>query len=526
MTVAWNASAIDFDIIPEWLIKFSERDFGPDLADEASRVLLDYSHLVGLRKFEITFPNTYSIMNYHEVERVLEMWTDLAARAKSVYSRLPADRRDAFYYHAVYPSVAGANYHSIQIKTALNYQFATERRNSANQLATDILDEFGIDWDLVLEYDQTAGGKWAGIMSTPKFDIGGSSWIPPSKDVLSNISYVQTRQDFDYGFGNLGIYAQGSQSAARQGRICASIDPAFPTEKGFMPVLPAITPYGPEFVTVDLFHRGDSRKSIAWSADVPYEWLHFSHTSGTVSSERLEQRINITVDWSRVPEGFQGEFDVRISWEPEPSFDNMRLAVFNNRAPEDFTGFPDAGGVISIESPHFQRSSSANSNSSVSFQHISHLGSRSESGSIALRPYHEARGDPSTSHRAWVEYDIYLFGNATDQLNATLYVNSALDTDPTLSMHYSLTLDDSSTNPTMTRLLVEPSSVGELPDNWTASVADGVWKRTVVLGDVQPGKHTLRFAANSPELYLEKIVLEYGRAAPSSYLGPPETRRL
>lgn len=526
MTVAWNASAVDFDTIPEWLVTLSQRDFGPDLAGEASRVLFDYSHLVGLRKFEITLPNTYSIMNYHEAERVLQAWTDLAARAKSVHSRLPADRRDPFYYHAVYPSVAGANYHSIQIKTALNYQFAAERRNSANQLATDILDEFGIDWDLVLEYDQAAGGKWAGIMSTPKFDIGSVSWIPPSKDVLPNISYVQTRQDFDYGFGNLGIYAQGSQSAARQGRICASIDPAFPTEKGFKPVLPVITPYGPDFVTVDLFHRGDSRKSIAWSADVPYVWLQFSLTSGTVYSEQLEQRINITVDWSRVPEGFQEEFDVRINWEPEPSFDNLRLTVFNNKVPEGFTGFPDAGGVISIEGSHFQRSSSANSNSSVSFQHIPHLGSRSNSGSIALRPYHEARGNPSASHHAWVEYEIFLFGNATGQLNSTLYINSALDTDPNLPIHYSLTLDDPSTNPTMTRLLLQPSAVGELPDDWTTSVAEGVWKRTAVLGEVQPGKHTLRFGANSPELYLEKIVLEFGRPAPASYLGPPETRWL
>lgn len=296
MALAWNASSIDFDTIPDWLVKVSERDFGTELADEAAQNLMDYSHLVGLRKYEMTIPETYSIMNYHEADRVLALWNGLAKRAEDIYSRLPEDRKDAFYHQAVFPAVAGANYHSIQIKRAQNYQYADERRNSANALAEDILDDFAKDWDLVLEFDKIAGGKWEGIMSTPKFDIGLDTWRPSSRDVLTNISYVQTRQDFDYGFGNLGIYAQGGESASWQGRICASINPSLPTDEGFNPVLPAITPYGPDFVTIDLFHRGDHRKPLAWNAEVEHSWLRLSETEGEVSSDRPEQRINVTVD--------------------------------------------------------------------------------------------------------------------------------------------------------------------------------------------------------------------------------------
>lgn len=525
MDLSWNASRIDFDTIPDYLLKFSERDFGTNLAGEAASVLFDYSHLVGLRKYEMVMPETYSIMNYHEADRVLDSWNELAQRARSVHSRLPKDRCDAFYHHAVYPAVAGANYHSIMINRARNYQFAQERRNSANLVAEDILDDFSTDWDLTVEFDSLADGKWEGIMSTPKFDIAQDTWRPSSRDVITNISYVQTRQDFDYGFGNLGIYAQGSNSASKQGRICASINPTLPTEDSFKPRLPAITPYGPDFLTLDLFHRGDQRKSIAWSAEVPYDWLKLSEISGTVSLEQPEQHINITVDWGAVPEGFKESFVFRIDWEPEPYFDDVEIMVLNHEAPEGFKGFPEIDHVISIEAPHFQRSSDGY----VSFARIPHLGSRSDSGSIALRialrPFHDARTDSSAAQEAWVEYDMYIFGNKTaGDLNATVYVNGCLETDPDLPMKYSLSPDGAAAN--FTRLLLEPPEVGELPDDWAESVADHVWKRTVELGEVKPGKQTLRFAANSPELYLEKIVVEFNRTAPYSYLGPPETRQL
>lgn len=520
MDLAWNTSNIDSNTISNYLEKFSVRDFGPDLAKEAASVLLDYSHLVGMRKFEMTQPETYSILNYHETDRILEAWKDVSERAKSIHSRLPKDRRDAFFHHAVYPAVAGANFYSIMIGRAKNAQYADERRNSANDVASAILDDFAKDWDLVLEYDQLAGGKWAGIMSTPKFDIGLDTWRPSSRDVIKNISYVQTLQDFDYGFGNLGIYAQGSRSAWWQGRICASSDRGFPTEGDFKPRLPALTPYGPDYVTADLFHRGDHRKSIAWSVESPFEWLNVSQTSGVVSSEQPEQRLYFTVDWEAVPADFKGTFDVRVNWEPAPHFDNIVATVLNNQVPVGFSGFPQVDKIISIEAPHFQQSSSGD----VTFEPIPHLGTRSESGSIALRPYTAARENISAAEAAWVDYTIFIFGPDPKPLNMTIYINGALDTDPGLAMMFSLSLDGAFGN--FTRLLLDPPQVGDLPGDWEASVADHVWKRTVVFGEVGLGEHRIRFSVDSPELYLEKIVVEFGEAAPYSYLGPPETMLL
>lgn len=165
--------------------------------------------------------------------------------------------------------------------------------------------------------------------------------------------------------------------------------------------------------------------------------------------------------------------------------------------PDGFTGFPESNGVVSIQAPHSQRSSSG----AVSFNRIEHLGSRSRSGSIAVRPYTRSRELQNNTKSAWVEYDFYIF-TATEPFNATVYINGALDTDPDLPMMYSLVIDAEEAS--FARVLGEPDEPGDTPPGWAKAVADHVWKRYVEFGALGVGRHTLRWQVNSPEVYLEK----------------------
>ncbi|KAL3488079.1 hypothetical protein BJX62DRAFT_253563 [Aspergillus germanicus] len=486
LDLAWNVSRFDFDTIPAYLEALATRDFGAEFAEEIASGLLEYSHLVGLRKFELIEPSTYSILNFREAETVLGQWKDLAESAQRIHDSLPPNRRDALYHLLTYPAKSGYLYYQTLLGQGQNRQFAFERRNSANAVAHDVLKFFEDDYELVQTYNEVAHGKWEGIMSTPKFDMGVADWRPSSRDVLANLSYVQQRQDFDYGFGNLGIYVEQSLTAYRQARICASINPSLPTEEGLSPVLPVMDPYGPETRVVELFHHNP------------------------------DERLEVFIDWSALPTNYTETVSLRVTWEPAPYFDLLHIPISNFRVPKDFTGFPESAGLISIEASGFQRSSSG----SVAFKHVPYLGTRSRSGSIALAPYTAAREDQSTAKEAWVEYDVYLF-NATSHLNATVYINGALDTDPNLPMEYSLSLDSQPAN--FTRLLGEPDEAGDTPPGWTESVADHVWTRVVQFGAVAAGKHTLRWRVNSPEVYLEKMVLAR-EGLVESYLGPPGTK--
>ncbi|KAI2633958.1 hypothetical protein GGS21DRAFT_539519 [Xylaria nigripes] len=527
MDLAWNTSSIDFDTIPDYLEAFASREFGAKHAPEISEILLEQSRLIGRRKYESVQSDTFSVVNYHESERVLAEWQALADRVLSVLDRLPKDRRDAYWHHVQYPILSGQAYLSTMLGLGKNQHIGFERRNSANALADQVRHNFERDFEFTEKYNMIANGKWDGILSQSHYDLYSQSdsddWPEPTKDVITGLWYVHLRQNSSYEFGNLGIFAEGCESAYEQGRSVPSSWSSEPTTDQFSPILPIMDPYGKGTWTVDLFHRGDYRIPIQWEVDIPYDWISFSPSSGRLSMTQLEQRVNVSIDWAAVPANMDEDIGVRINYDHSPFWDLIHLPIANHKAPHAFVGFPESSGLIAIEAPHFQRKSTGY----VTFEHIPYLGTRTDSGSLALRPYKGARASEDAARRAWADYDIYLFEDVSS-LTATVYVTSCLDTDPTLPMMYSLTVcdGDAPTHANFTRVLQSPSTPGDTPPDWLTTVADQVWILNVDLGDVCEGRHTLRWQTNSPEVYLEKIVLDTRGGLRSSYLGPPETKLL
>jgi hypothetical protein len=537
MDLAWNASSISFGTLPSYLAQYAAREFSPTHAEEIGEVLMEHSRLIGMRRYEHITPATYSTVNFHEAERVLARWQALAARVRNIDSELDASLRPAFFQLVRQPVLAGATFHAVAIKTALNYRYAIERRNSANLLASQVLADFDAAYDLTEEWDGMLEGKWTDMMSQAVYDAveQPKRWANPSRDIVANLSYVQLRQNMQFSLGNLGIYAEGSSSPVQQGRWAESVDASMPTT-AFAPVLPQMDPYGPRVRHVDVFMRGDYRVPVNWALDpLPVPWLSISPLNGTLNKDHPDERLNITIDWPSVPADFNATLLVGIRSTPAryPYFDQIHIPVLNARAPASFAGFPESAGYISIEAPHFckfsQRNSTTNPSSEVqevSFTHIPHLGTRSTSGSIALRPFLAARESLAHATAAQAVYPIYLFRGAAD-LTATVYINAGLDTDPGLKMAFSLTLDDQPAN--FTRVLgdyIDVPSAGAMPPEWSEQVMDQVWTKTVRLGRVDEGEHRLVWRVNSPEVYLEKVVVDIGGTLGRSYLGPPETERV
>jgi hypothetical protein len=127
---------------------------------------------------------------------------------------------------------------------------------------------------------------------------------------------------------------------------------------------------------------------------------------------------------------------------------------------------------------------------------------------------------PQSFHSGYIEYSIYIF-NITPTLNATIYINACLDTGPNLRIKFSLTLDDAPQN--FTRVLGDPKNSGDVPAEWMSDVSTQIWTKKVSFGNVEKGKHRLRWSVDSPEVHLEKIVLDTRGGLKESYLGPRET---
>jgi hypothetical protein len=533
LDIAWNSSRIAFATIPDYLKAVSSREFGAgNLSEEIGSILLEHSRLIGRRKHESTTPQTYSFFNYNELERVLHEWEDLAFRVLQVRNSLPPKSRAAYFHLVQYPIQASLLHHRIILRQSTNQHYANQRRNTANAIAQQILADSEADADLLEEYNSMLDGKWDGILDQPKLeDWQRETWMSPTRDIIQNLSFVQPRQDFVYALGNLGIYAEGSKSANRQSFWCESCDPSMPTQGSWAATLPVMDPYGPEYRTVELFHRGDHRKPIQFRLEIPYDWIEISPSEGRLTRDNSDQRLQVSIDWAKVPSDFNETVPIGVHYDTLPRYDNLLIPVQNKPAlPADFHGFPETAGYISIEAAHFQRANNATGPDAdivtIHFETQPYLGTRTNSGTVASRPYTAARMSTASAQSASLEYNIYLF-NRADNLHATIYVTQNLDTDPDLAMQYSLSIksQDTAGNANFTRLLAEPKTAGDLPESWTGEVLNSVWTREVDLGSVAAGPHTLVWRVNSPEVYLEKIVLglDGSESVAGSYLGPPET---
>jgi hypothetical protein len=152
-----------------WLKAWASRHFGPALAQDVHNVVMQYSFLVGRRKFELLDGSTYSAINYAEADRVLAEWHTMGQTAQRIYDALHEDSRAASFEMILHPVLAGATVHDIAINLAKNQLYARQGRNSANNIVAHLAQMWKLDHDLMERYHKLLGGKWNHIMDQTHF---------------------------------------------------------------------------------------------------------------------------------------------------------------------------------------------------------------------------------------------------------------------------------------------------------------------------------------------------------------------
>ena len=120
LKMGWNMDALPKEKIADYAKSRAVRDFGPEHAAEIAEITETYGKYVSWRKPELINPNTFSLINYREAERVSQMWNDLLAKAEKVNKALPEAYRDAFYQMAL---------HHIQAMTTLTDMYIAAAKN-------------------------------------------------------------------------------------------------------------------------------------------------------------------------------------------------------------------------------------------------------------------------------------------------------------------------------------------------------------------------------------------------------------
>jgi hypothetical protein len=229
-----------------------------------------------------------------------------------------------------------------------------------------------------------------------------------------------------------------------------------------------------------------------------------------------EQRLAVSVDWSRAPAGTQrvpitiaGPNGSRVVVQApveDPAGAPRRDAV---------AGFIEGNGVVSMEAEHFARAVATNG---VRWQRIPDLG-RTLSAVTPMPVTMPAQTPGGGAPR--LEYDVFLFDSGTVKVHA--YVSPSLDVTARGGLRYAVSFDDEA--PQIVDLHADGSSSGRTDGNraWEQGVADAIKVLVTQHALARPGAHLLRFWAVDPGVVLQKLVISAGDL-PQTYLAPSASR--
>lgn len=173
MDLAYDMSLWDENSAPMWLEKWAAREFDANMAKDIAGVVDQYSYLAALRKYELIEPNSFSILNYEEADKILAQWEDLGRRAQTIYSTLSEAEKPAFFEMVLHPVLAGGNFVDVQVSSAKNQVYAGQGRNSANFMFQRVLDKMKVDHQLTIQYNTMLNGKWNHMMDQTHFGYQG-----------------------------------------------------------------------------------------------------------------------------------------------------------------------------------------------------------------------------------------------------------------------------------------------------------------------------------------------------------------
>jgi len=492
---AWDPARWSYEQLGEYSRSWAARDFGAEHAAEVAALVNGYSKLNRHRTPELMAPDTYSLTNYREAERVLALWRDLVARAERLDAALPPERRDAFFQLVLYPVKASAGVRELYAAVGLNRLYARQGRTDANLFSARARELFAEDRRLAEAYHALGGGKWNHMMSQAKF--GYTYWQSPEMEAMPAVHEVRPR-------------AGAAMAVALEGS-----DVAWPVYGAPRPVLPElISPHGAATRWIEVFNRGAAAFDFSVRADQP--WVRLSLAEGRVADRTV--RLEVGVDWTQAPAG-ESAATITVDAGAAGRF-AAQLPI--RRVEEAVAGFVEADRHIAIDAPSFARAVAA---PGVEWKVLPDFG-RALGGVTAFPVTMPDVAPGGNSPR--LEFDLHTFRSG--EARVEVHLAPSLDFQSGEGLRYGISIDD------------EPPQVMKVATwspqaNWATAVSDSVRRVASSHRLAAPGRHTLKFWLVTPGVVLERVVIDLAPAGPNargegaasgvrpSYLGPPESPR-
>jgi hypothetical protein len=490
LRMGWDPDAVSKDKIADYQLKWATREFGPAHAADIADLVAKYAKYNAMPKPERLRPNTYSLTNYQEAERVSQAWDDLATRAQKLNEVIPADQKDAYYQLVLHPAVACANFFDLYIAAGRNALYAQQGRASANAEAAKVRALFKKDQDMSDYYNNTlAGGKWQHMMD--QTHIGYTGWQSPQRNLMPQVRDL-TLPDTD----DLGIAIDGSSEAWPGGRAPAT--------------LPTFDSFTRQRSYIEVFAKGS--KPLTFKIDKDKPWIQIQEDKAPNAGQ--DPRIWVDIDWTSAPVGeAQGVITVAGGSTP--------LTVTVNAVKATPEQEQQAKGCFaSLTGPLAFLPAEATQNvpvGNVRWEKIPDFGR--EPSAMEIFP---VTADPIKPGQPAPRLEYAVFFPKAGAYNVALVTNPTLNILPSRGLHVAVAIDD---QPAQVVDVFAPETAKAedfLGRNHAENVASNARTLRFTQQVAAPGKHTLKISMVDPTVCLQKIIIS-DKQLPASYFGPPET---
>ncbi|WP_374164042.1 glycosyl hydrolase 115 family protein [Arcticibacter sp. MXS-1] len=436
---------------------------------------------------ERTTDTDFSFANYGEAESRLQEYGRIGAAVTGLMDKMKADQKASFYQLLYYPVKGAELMNKMHLTAQKNRWYARQQRAATNVLKDQVKLYYASLQVITNGYNSLLNGKWNHMMSMVQ-GVTASYFELPKLDSVNPTGPAQ-----------LNVLAEGEDVLKGQSSFH---------------VLPSFNTHTRRSYYVDVYNTG--KDALKWNLKVSDNWIVCTKSSGTTS---LEDRVWISVDWSKVPVGekLSGFVSITAAGKQE----QVLVSAFNPASPShaEVKGFfIEDNGYVSMNAAGFHRKSETDE---IKMKVIPGLGY--EGASVQLGDPVAPFQNPASSTVPCLEYDFYSFSAGSVDVYTYALPTFPLSTDRPLGhetaageTRYGVSIDDGAVS--------QPStSAIEYSQVWSENVLRNAAVKKSVLHISQPGKHTLKILCGDPGLVISKIVLDFG-GMKRSYLGPPVTK--
>ena len=484
LDMGWDTDFISLENLPDYYEDWSRIKFGPAYATEIGALIKGYTKLNARRKPELISPETFSLINFNEAERVSSEWMELEQLADRVRADLDERYHDAYDQLVWWPIKASSNLNHLYIAAAKNKLYAEQGRASANDWADKVEELFARDAELTDYYHtEIADGKWNHFAS--QTHIGYTYWQQPEQNNMPDITRIDVPEN-----GILSVSVASDMKVYSGGEAIART--------------PAVDSLHNQQASFTIFNTG--KKPLSWQANSLTKGAMLSKTKGNLEQE---ERINITINWNIIPMGTSVATLEVISSVGKAQ--RVEIPLSRLDFSDEMSGYVSNKGVIAIDAQDYSEAHDG----AVTWKTIANL---SRTGS-AVAAYPVTAGPTTLGEDSpHLIYDVIL-PKAGDH-TLTVSVAPSLDYWGQGGLKFATSIDNQ--DPIIQTLKAVPSDSDPI---WNEAVANNTIKLTHDFSVERPGQHSVKIWRIDPGVVFQRVEVSQGDV-PESYLGPLASQKL